>query len=223
MKKNKLILHLVYIIIILMAGGAYINLKLEVDGSIKVQIGDVRIKINNVTNNTISMKDMIQQVSQDKPAEGELLALLKEESDLYQPTDPEIVNAIGELKYADKVSEGLRTLVVSHTGPFEEPPPPLIPHQAVNLSVPAGNRISQGKAASCRDNPFSGKDVTIFSKKHRGKSVKVKVSGYFDCPEKYKYLKDLIQLSYDDMKELIDPLPLHRLEEGFAEELISAQ
>ena len=258
MKHPMLTLHLGYsgtiLLIILVVGVFNPELLKFLSGNIKIVLdfGNKQETTLNVTNNTIPINNVIQQIFNDEATKRLFLVLLKEERDLYQPTDPEIVKAIGELKYDDKVSEGLRKLSTSHIGPFEEQGTADEPDASsekknpetkvrirdqpdkkdqsnnieqrteVSLSVPAGNRIKQGKAASCRDNQFSRQDVKILNEQQK-KSVTVFVGNSFDCPEKYKYLKDLIQLSYADMKELIGPSPLHRLEKGFAQRVISAQ
>ena len=222
MKHNTLILHLVYsvtIIIIIVVGVLlFVTWCKDPDvdpgvvkpDSVYLQIGHSRLPVQ-LTGTTLVMKDVMFQVFNNEATETPFLALLRE-YDLYRPSDLALFEALEKLKCDHPVVERLRKLCESCT-----------PKQAaVVLSAPAGNRICEGRAASCRSHPFFRRKMKIWNE-HRDRSVTVYVGNSFDCPEKHKELVNLIQLSTEDMKRLIGPSPIARTEKGFAEELISAQ
>lgn len=131
----------------------------------------------------------------------------------YNIEDKSIINAIEQLGYEHPVSEALRELVVHAEGPFREVALP------VRISVPAGNKISKGTGASCRSNHFFRKSVRIFDQT-KTRSVDIIVDKPFDCPVSSagdkSELIDLIQVSYEDIKELIGNSAVTKFEPGFA-------
>jgi hypothetical protein len=134
----------------------------------------------------------------------------------YDIQDTEIVDAIETLGYDHPVSDQLRELLAFRKGPFEEKA------KEVFLSVPAGNNIPIGRAASCANNEFYRKEIIIYNKL-KTNSIFVYVSSRFPCPELENgesNLNKLIQLTYDEMKKLIGDSPLSEFEMGFAEVLV---
>ena len=131
----------------------------------------------------------------------------------YNIEKPDIVSAIEKLGFEHPVSEGLRSLLNYRKGPFEENA------AIVFLSVPQGVPIKLGRAASCKNNKFYRRCIRIFNKQ-RTRSIDVFVSGRFPCPENSETNGDifkLLQLSYEDMNNLIGNSPLMEKETGYAE------
>ena len=138
----------------------------------------------------------------------------------YNVEDVQMVDAIEKLGFDHSVSKELRELLIYRKGPFEE--------QAVEIriSVPAGNRIKEGRAASCKGNDFYRREIRIFNHQ-RTNSISTFVSGSFPCTKKETDSKNditkLIQISFSDMKQLIGDSTLSGKELGYAEILIDGQ
>lgn len=135
----------------------------------------------------------------------------------YDVQDVDLVDAIEKLGFDHPVSKELRELLIYRKGPFKEQAEEII------LSVPSGNRIQTGRAASCKGNKFYRREIRIFNLQ-RTNSVSAYVSGSFPCPENDREVRSdinkLIQISYADMKNLIGTSTLGRKEPGFAEIVI---
>lgn len=137
----------------------------------------------------------------------------------YDIQDADIVDAIETLGYEHAVSYQLRELLAYRRGPFEEKA------KEVLLSVPEGDNIPSGRAASCTSNEFYRKEIRIYNKL-KTNSVSVYVSSRFLCPEIENgddNLGRLIQLPYEEMEKLIGDSPLAELESGFAEIIVEPQ
>ncbi len=138
----------------------------------------------------------------------------------YNVEDVHIVDAIEKLGFDHAVSKELREMLIYRRGPFQEKA------KGIFISVPAGNRIKKGRAASCKGNEFFRREIRVFNVQ-RTNSVSVYVSGSFPCPETDSEnpaeISKLVQLSYDDMKLLIGDSPVIGKESAFAEILIDAQ
>ncbi|MGR5221843.1 hypothetical protein ACPV4B_16575 [Vibrio parahaemolyticus] len=130
----------------------------------------------------------------------------------YDVEKVQIVNAIETLGFDHPVSLKLRELLRYRKGPFEEHAKEIL------VSVPSGNRIPSGRAASCKGNEFYRREVKIFNHQ-RTHSISVYVSGSFPCPNKDpdSEINHLIQLSFNDMKNLIGDSPIRKKETAFAE------
>jgi hypothetical protein len=138
----------------------------------------------------------------------------------YDVQDVHIVDAIERLGFDHAVSKELRELLVYRKGPFEEQAKEIL------LSVPQGNGIPEGRAASCTGSEFYRREIRIFNLQ-RTNSISAYVSGSFPCPEADTEGQDeigkLVQISNLDMKKLIGDSTLIAKEPGFAEILIDSQ
>jgi hypothetical protein len=193
--------------------------KSDKPGSLKLQVGDSQLKINLV-GDTLSIKSMLDHLFKDETTKRESGALLKEFGSFYQPSDPSLVTVLEQQDIQSEVAKRLRNLLYSLKGPFEEQAKEIL------LSVPQGNRIPAGRAASCKGSTFYRREIRIFNLQ-RTNSISAYVSGSFPCPEveidDQKEIGKLIQISYLDMKKLIGDSTLIAKEPGFAEILIDAQ
>jgi hypothetical protein len=125
----------------------------------------------------------------------------------------DIISAIEKLGFDHPISNGLRGLLNYRKGPFEEQATQIL------VSVPKNNLIKTGRAASCKENKFFRRSVRIFNKQLT-RSIDVYVSGRFPCKvldDGASALGNLLQLSFEDMKELIGDSSLMGKEIGFAE------
>lgn len=138
----------------------------------------------------------------------------------YNVENVDVVDAIEKLGFDHAVSKELRELLVYRKGPFEEKA------EEVFISVPTGNKIPIGRAASCKGNKFFRREIRIFNTQ-RTNSISTYVSGSFPCPEiendNNNKIGKLIQISFSDMKKLIGESPLVAKETGYAEILIDAK
>ncbi|WP_444928978.1 hypothetical protein ACJJIF_14095 [Microbulbifer sp. SSSA002] len=133
----------------------------------------------------------------------------------YDIENVQIVDALSGLEFNHPVSKGLRELLIYRRGPFEER------SKEVLLSVPAGNNIPAGRAASCRGNDFFRREIRIFNAQ-RTHSISVFVSGSFPCnTDTANDIHRLIQLSYADMKNLLGDSPMGAKEPALAEIMIN--
>ena len=183
--------------------------------------------------------DELAVVSGDARISIELRQLLKELRGpfhrkfhkFYDIEDKSIINAIEKLGFVADTGIGNRAavhdnrlirgveeyvigdLVVHAKGPFKEVARPM------RFSVPSGNKISEGKGASCRSNPYFRKKIRIFDQT-KTRSADILVEYPFDCPvsssDEESELIDLIQISYTDMKNLIGDSPVPKFEPGYA-------
>ncbi|WP_445359181.1 hypothetical protein [Microbulbifer sp. ANSA005] len=129
----------------------------------------------------------------------------------YDIKSVQVVDAIRGLEFNHPVSKGLREMLIYRRGPFEER------SKEVLLSVPAGNSIPSGRAASCRGNDFFRREIRIFNTQ-RTNSISVFVSGSFPCTaDTSNDIHRLIQLSYADMKNLLGDSPVGAKEPALAE------
>ncbi|WP_444934463.1 hypothetical protein [Microbulbifer sp. JTAC008] len=129
----------------------------------------------------------------------------------YDVESLQVIDAISGLEFNHPVSKGLREMLIYRRGPFEER------SKEVLLSVPAGNSIPSGRAASCRGNDFFRREIRIFNTQ-RTNSISVFVSGSFPCTaDTSNDIHRLIQLSYADMKKLLGDSPVGAKEPALAE------
>jgi len=137
----------------------------------------------------------------------------------YNIQDTQLVDAIKQLGYDHPVSKELRKLLNLRKGPFEDNA------KEVFFSVPNGDGIPRGRAASCSENAFFRQEIRLFNRQ-RTKSISVYVSGSFPCPEistnSDSEIGKLIQISYLDMKNLIGDSTIVGKEIGFADVMIDA-
>lgn len=186
-------------------------------GSIKIRLSDnqlVEINLEGKKEKNLSIDKILDELLvKDENKRIATVALLKKH-DLYEVsgTDTTIVSAIEKLAFDAPVSKAIRDLLNSHKGPFK------YPEEKVELSVPSGVHIQEGKGASCKKNEFYRKEITVFNEDRTKYISSVYVNGHFPCPENDKSgLIKLIQLSRADMEKLIGDSPLNHKEIGYVQ------
>lgn len=126
----------------------------------------------------------------------------------YNIQDTEIAEAIEKLGYDHKVSVALRKLLIYRKGPFASQEKEII------ITLPSGNEIKEGFAASCRQNEFYRENIRIFDSKRR-KSIDVYVRNPIGCSSEQIELFNLIHLSQADMQKLLDGSPILKHQKAF--------
>lgn len=165
--------------------------------------------------------DVLAQKDEDSEISKKLLGLLnrldgpfqRSRHSFYDINDVTLIDAIEQLPFDHPVALKLRILLQKRKGPFVEQ------FQEVQISVPEGNRIQEGRGAACTGGKFYGRELKIHNQQ-RSAQVSVYVSGRFPC-EPDSELHSLIQLNSEEMSKLLGHTAFLRMEVAYAEILIT--
>lgn len=184
---------------------------------LKLGFGDNASIDIEIRERKLSFQSIIEKIFPHSDEAPIAQAILRNQG-FYKTDDDSVVKAIESLGYEGSVSKGIRDLQINSKGPFQD-------HlHKVKLSVPGGNTIPIGHAAVCRRSNFYRENLLIFDGISK-RSIKVEADNYFICaaPDSASKLvngddlNNLVQLNYEDAKNLFGEKIPERIDHGFAQ------
>ncbi len=174
---------------------------------IKWKFGDNELNIN-LEQDLVDASAMLSKIFSEDFSKKGTIAWLKENQNLYLPTDPDLVSTFTTLKYDHLVSKELRELSIRRVGPWS------YQYDTVLIGIPAEeDQPKEGFANVCENGDYFTQRLRILTMDQTLK-IEVIATGKYECPAGLKFPD--IQLNATDAKKLLGTINFSKYEQGIA-------